>query len=64
MKIETADLARVAFCLFDQLDSSGVTIDPAMPSKPGKILDELSSSGYLDGFSKRYIFVGQDSIEI
>ena len=35
-----------------------------MPSEPCKILDELSSSGYLDGFSKRYIFVRQDSIQV
>ena len=34
------------------MDGSCITIDPAMPSKPGKILDELSSGGHLDGFSK------------
>jgi hypothetical protein len=28
-----------------------------VPSKPGKILDELSSGGHFDGFGKRYIFV-------
>jgi hypothetical protein len=46
------------------LDSSRVTIDPAMPSEPGKILYELSSGGHLDGFSKRNIFVRQDSIQV
>jgi hypothetical protein len=35
-----------------------------MPSEPGKILYELSSGGHLNGFSKRYIFVSEDSIQV
>ena len=64
LKIDTANLAGVAFCLLDQLDSACITIDATTPSKLSKILDELSSGGHLNGFSKHYIFVSEDSIQV